>query len=84
MNDFWKPALEVLQDLAAEPMAEVEELESLKRQIDIAIALIKCGATVPMSEQERTDHASRFGPGAFVVGDFVIARRANNDLSGGD
>lgn len=76
-TSFYEPALEVLQDLAREPVATIEELRKLQTQLSNVIVMIEKNELVTMTEQERIDHASRFGPGAFVVGEFVIKRRLN-------
>ena len=72
---FWKHGLDVLQQIAREPVAPVDELRMLQRQIEVAVGMVERGDLVPMSEQERIENASRFGVGAFVIGDFVITRR---------
>lgn len=72
---FGQDALETLQELAREPVGSIDELKRLQRQIQSAILLIESGDMVSMTEQERLEHANRFGPGAFVVGDFVITKR---------
>ncbi len=72
---FWKPCLDILQQLAREPVAPIDELRMLQRQLEAAISMVESGKLVPMSEAERIEHASRFGAGAFVIGDFVITKR---------
>lgn len=71
---FYKKALECLQQLSNDPIATVDELINLKRQIDIAITLIENGELIPMSEAERLNHANRFGKCSFIVGDYIIRR----------
>lgn len=72
---FWKPGLDAFQQIAREPIAPADELRLLQRQLAIAIEMVERGDVAPMTELERINHASRFGPGAFVIGDFVITRR---------
>lgn len=75
MKPFWKPALETLQDLAAEPTPSLEELRLLLQQIERMVAMIEHGELKPMAYEERLEHRSRYGRGAFVVGGFVITKR---------
>ena len=75
MKPFWEPALAALQEIAHEPVAPLDELRNLQKQLATAIYLVETNQLSTMTEQERIDHASRFGPGAFVVGDYVIKKR---------
>jgi len=73
---FYRHALAVLQDISTEPCGSVEELKRLRNAIDMAIGEIESGRMIEMSEVERLKHAIRFGPGAFVIGEFVITKRS--------
>jgi hypothetical protein len=78
MNDeqkFWQRGLDSLQQIVREPVAPADELKKLQRQLEVAIGMVERGDLKPMSEQERIEHASRFGVGAFIIGDFVIRRK---------
>lgn len=56
------------------------ELKLLQRQVESAISMYQAGDFVPMTEQEKTEHASRFGAETFVIGDFVITKRKKYDF----
>lgn len=73
-TSFWQRGLDALQQLAREPVATADEMRELQKQLEMAIAMVERGDLVPMSERERIESASRFGVGAFVIGDFVITK----------
>ena len=55
-------------------LEELDELRELRRQVSLAISIVEANLLIDMSAKEIQDHANRFGPGDFIVGDFVIRK----------
>lgn len=59
----------------------IEDLEDLRRHIDVAIEMIKSGGLIEMTEHEKRAFKNKFGDADMIIGDFII-RMARGDEEG--
>lgn len=77
---FYDHPLRVIGQLANESVGTLEDLQRLKAQVDSALSMVEQEQVVAMTDEEMREHANRFGPGAFVLGPFVVRRRNEPDV----